>query len=112
MTKRIKINTKEELAVGMRVEVEYRDGEKQQGVVFKPNARPQDKSLGLDFVNIVCFLYSSDNQLDANIFSIHRLIDGIEDVVVGDIVIDEDENYRRCLGKSGDVYFFSEGIKG
>jgi hypothetical protein len=107
MTKRIKIEKREELVEGMRVEVEYNDGDKPQGVVFKPELRPNHKSLNLDIGNVGYCLYSYHNKLESNIVSIHRLIDGIEDLIVGDIIIDEDDNYRKCLGISNDVRHLS-----
>ncbi len=89
MTKKIKIERPEDLREGMRVEVEYLK-ETRVGKVYKLSLRPSDPELYVDCETTSYLTRVQSGEFAYGIKSIHRLIDGIEDVVVGDILIRND----------------------
>lgn len=102
MTKRIKITDPKDLREGMRVEVEWKDGQPCTGQLYKPTQRPSCVALRLDFNNDHIGLRDIFGEV-SNVKSIHRLIDGIEDVVVGDLLIDDDYYYVKVLDVRGQL---------
>ena len=100
-TKRIKIERPEDLKEGMRVEVFMwsTKGEDYsfKGQVYKPTLIPSDKSLYVDVDGEYEVVRCDEGLLNGRIKSIHRLIDGIEDVVVGDPVLSSQNHEVLCL---------------
>lgn len=97
MTKKIKIERPEDLREGMRVEVEFTSELYNADVdwlVYKDDHNPLNKQLRATYEGNACYpqieLVTEAGNFNNKVKSIHRLIDGIEDVVVGDILIRND----------------------
>jgi hypothetical protein len=106
MTKRIKIERPENLKEGMRVEVYRKPAEgclhmsSFKGKLFKSSLRPSNPALELDGTGQT-LIVDGHGELAENIQTIHRLIDGIEDVVEGDILKDREGDFVKAMGVRG-----------
>ena len=110
MTKRIKITDPKDLREGMRVEVQS-DRYNTTGIVFRRDYYPSDKALRLGLCGDWKVLVDEEGDFEFNEYEIHRLIDGIEDVVAGDILTYKSCDmwfYVACLGRQGDLVDLSE----
>lgn len=91
-TKRIKIERPKDLREGMRVEVMYSDDEPLIGKVWK-GENPYSNELYYSIPNgsneVSFNLVTVHGEYKRDIECVYRLIDGIEDVVVGDDLKDE-----------------------
>ena len=118
MTKRIKIERPEDLKEGMRVELKTaRFSRVYEGKLYKPSNDPSDKRLDISmstssghrvYVSVI------DERGDfTEIKSIHRLIDGIEDVVVGDVLISGKDlkSIRKVLDVRPNLVIISDPLR-
>ena len=110
-TKRIKITDPKDLREGMRVEVEWGDKfdrEPTIGKLFKLYPVPSDLDLCIDRENGRTYpVRNSNGEFDKKVFEVHRLIDGIEDLVVGDELKSFAGGHAICLAKVGKLYGLS-----
>lgn len=118
MTKRIKITDPKDLKEGMKVEMKYGDGDIESGKLFKASFAPSDSELCLDLGPYsraaVGLCDPSTHECDGDcIVSIHRLIDGIEDVVVGDVVISNKDlkSIRKVLDVRPGLVIISDPLR-
>jgi hypothetical protein len=110
MTKRIKITDPKDLKEGMRVEVEYRNEMINVGKAYKASLRPSCEKMLLDYGadSVLVDIYGN---FEKRVKSIHRLIDGIEDVVVGDVLTllsCDMRFYVTVLDRQGDLIDISD----
>lgn len=107
MTKRIKITDPKDLREGMRVEVVSEKLGIVQGVLYKPSGNPLREILCLTYKGKVgihkAVIRGDYGSLIDEEMIIHRLIDGIEDVVVGDILKDFDGDFTKVLDVRGQL---------
>jgi hypothetical protein len=107
-TKRIKIEDPRDLREGMRVEVMYSDDEPLIGRVWK-GENPYSNELYYSIPNgsneVSFNLVTVHGEYKRDIECVYRLIDGIEDVVVGDELVDFDGQKMICDAKINNVCF-------